>query len=326
MTDPTPPKTHALLDVDEAGRARLTAAAPGIGFGRPVPDNVDVLVAGYPTDADLAAIRRDGKLVIPFAGLPAPTRDKLARRADLAVYNLHHGAPLVAEHALAMLLSLSRRIGPMDAALRRGDWRPRYAPDPAVALAGEKALILGYGAIGQRVAAALSALGMTVHATRRRGPFGDQPPATVWPPEATRDLIPGTRALIIALPLTPATRGLIDACALARLDRSALLVNVARGPIVDEAALYEALRDRHLFGAGLDVWWRMPDPDQRHDTPPAKHPFHDLDNVVLSPHRAAHAAQTETLRTQGLAALLADLLAGKAPALPGARVDLGEGY
>lgn len=101
-------------------------------------------------------------------------------------------------------------------------------------------------------------------------------------------------------------------------------MNVARGPVVEEQALYEALRSGHLGGAGLDVWWRYPEGEtDRALTLPSTFPFHELDSVVLSPHRAGHAEATESLRARHLADLLNDIACGKDPR---GRVDLERGY
>jgi phosphoglycerate dehydrogenase-like enzyme len=103
-----------------------------------------------------------------------------------------------------------------------------------------------------------------------------------------------------------------------------VLVNVGRGPIVDEAALYAALRDGTLYAAGLDVWYNYPaDEAARAHTPPSDYPFHELDNVVMSPHRAGSSVETEALRMVHLARLLN--AAARGEPMPN-RVDLEAGY
>jgi phosphoglycerate dehydrogenase-like enzyme len=102
------------------------------------------------------------------------------------------------------------------------------------------------------------------------------------------------------------------------------LVNVGRGPIVDEAALYQALREGTLHSAGLDVWYNYPtDKAARSHTPPSAYPFHELDNVVMSPHRAGGADETDMLRMMHLAALFN--AAARGDEMPN-RVDLQAGY
>jgi phosphoglycerate dehydrogenase-like enzyme len=148
--------------------------------------------------------------------------------------------------------------------------------------------------------------------------------ATIHPPSALPDLLPRTNVLIICLPLTPETEGLVGKAELAALQPHAILVNVGRGPVVDENALYEALVDGTLHGAGLDVWFNYPsDEAARAHTPAASVPLHELDNVVMSPHRAGLTRDTDRLRMTHLAELLNHAARGEP--LPN-RLDLERGY
>ena len=186
-----------------------------------------------------------------------------------------------------------------------------------ILLGGRRALVLGYGAIGARIARACEGLGMNVRAVRRR-PTGDEAHAC-----STLDdldgLLEGTHALLVALPWTGATEGLLGRDRLAKLPGGCCIVNVGRGPIVDEDALYAELASGRLR-AGLDVWYHYPKSEQeREQTPPSRHDFGALDNVVLSPHRAGHCENIEEERARHLAMLL-----GEDPL--GNRVDTKEGY
>ncbi len=301
------------------------------GSELPIPPEYEVLVAGRPSRAALEASPRLRTLVIPWAGLPEETRALLADFPHLTVYNLHHNAAFVAEMTLALLLAAAKYLLPPDRALRRHDWTPRYAPNPAVHLAGKRALVLGYGAIGRRVACLCRCLGMEVHALRRRV-RPDDDPDFVHPPEALDALLPQSDVLVVALPHTEETTGLIGARELSRLPSRAILVNVARGPIVDEEALFVALRDGVLHAAAIDVWYNYPSgkdagygvEEARAHTPPSNCPFHELDNVVMSPHRAGGLGTDaiEEARMQHLAQLLNALARGERPN----RVDVARGY
>jgi phosphoglycerate dehydrogenase-like enzyme len=243
---------------------------------------------------------------------------------QVAVHNLHHNAVAAAEMAVALMLAASKFIVPNDRALRRHDWTPRYLLNPAVVLSGQTVLILGYGSIGRRVAAACRGLGMRVIATRR-SPSAEHEQG-VYPDHAVAELLPQADVLVIALPLTDETEGLIGEEELAMLPARSVLVNVGRGPIVDEASLYAALRDGVVHAAGLDVWYNYPrDEASRSDTPPSDYPFHRLDNVVLSPHRAGGggSVEIERRRMRHLAELLNTALAGREMAN---RVDVETGY
>jgi phosphoglycerate dehydrogenase-like enzyme len=287
-----------------------------VTHGAPPADAYSVLVAGRPapellTDSVTTQI-------IPFAGVPAATLETMRARPTIAVHNLHHNAPATAELAIALLLAAAKSVVPVDRRFRGGDWSDRGQMDRAMQLDGRNALVLGNGAIGQRVARACAGLGMTVDVIARRPRDG------YHGPEALRILLPRAQALMVCLPATARTEGMIGEAELALLPSDAILVNIARGPIVAEGALFEALKAGRIFGAGLDVWWRYPESrDAWASTPPSTLPFHELDNVVLSPHRGGHVKDTEAQRMRALAELLN--AAAHGDALPN-RVDLDAGY
>jgi phosphoglycerate dehydrogenase-like enzyme len=130
--------------------------------------------------------------------------------------------------------------------------------------------------------------------------------------------------LLITCPLTEQTRGMIGQAELRSMPSGSILVNVGRGAVVDQAALYQALVDGHLAAAGLDVWYNYPETDaDRSHTAPADFPFHQLDQVIMSPHRGGLTRETEQLRMEHLADLLNSL--ANAEELP-PRVDVVAGY
>jgi phosphoglycerate dehydrogenase-like enzyme len=243
----------------------------------------------------------------------------------ISVHNLHYNAAATSEMALALLLAASKYLLPIDRAFRAHDWTPRYEPNPAVLLENKSVLVLGYGAIGKRVARACQGLGMRVKAVRRNfNARESDSDVEVHPSHEFHQLLPETDVLVICLPLTPETEGLIDKHALDLLPERAILVNVARGPIVNESALFQALRDGGLYAAGLDVWYSYPeDESSRSSTPPSQFPFHELDNVVMSPHRAGGAIDLEHNRMEALAELLN--AAARGEPMPN-RVDITLGY
>lgn len=304
-------------------RERLDADVTITTGGDSVPEGTQILVAGRPQPDHL----RDSihTLIIPFAGLPASTRELLADYPQVAVYNLHHNAPMTAEMAFALLLASAKKLIPVDRRFREHDWTPRYEPVVSLILEGKTALIVGYGAVGQRVGAMCRAFGMNVIATRRTVRTDDDP-QTVYPASHLLDLLPRAHALIVCTPGTPETEGMIGEREIRALPPGAVLVNVGRGAVVDQHALYAALKDGHLHAAGLDVWYTYPqDVDSRSHTPPADVPFHELDNVVMSPHRAGGggAEEVEYRRMVALAETLNPLLRGD-PAPH--RVDPSRGY
>jgi phosphoglycerate dehydrogenase-like enzyme len=316
---PPTPESLAVLQENLDPESSLT-----FGDQIPVPADYHILVAGRPPREFLEASPHLKVLVIPWAGLPASTRELMLEFPQIAVHNLHHNAAPTAEMALALLFATAKFILPYDRALRAHDWRPRYEPNPSMLLQGKTALILGYGAIGQTVGRVLNALGMRVLGVRRGPTVTFDTCADIYALEALPLLLPQADVLVIALPLTPETEGLIGETELKQLPPRAVLVNVGRGPIVEAEALYNSLREGHLRGAGLDVWYNYPpDPESRSHTPPADFPFHELENVVMSPHRGGGSDDTERLRMLHLANLLN--AAARGEPLPN-RVDLRVGY
>lgn len=291
----------------------------------PLPDNAQfqVLVAGRPSHEALAASPHLRKLLIPFAGLPSTTRQALRHFPQIDVHNLHHNAPIVAEACFALLLAAAKAVVPIDRTFRHHDWSPRYTDQrPGVMLAGRTALILGYGQIGERVGHYCRAFGMSVLGIKRTIPA--DAPDFLHPLSDLHELLPQTDVLIIALPATPATEGLIGAAELALLRAKAIVVNIGRAAVVDEAAFYNALQAGQLHAAAADVWYQYPQTEaERTNTAPSRFPFHTLDNMVMSPHRSGHVDVTEDLRMAGVAQLLNVYARGAAMPNP---VDLDAGY
>lgn len=284
-------------------------------------DGVEVLVDGRPDGRllDGPALRR---VVVPYAGIAAELREEVRARPHLKLHNSHFNAPFVAQHAVALLLACANRVGEADRALRRGDWGPRY--DDAflnVQLSGKRALLVGYGAIGRELEPRLRGLGMEVAALRRQpDPAAPLPQFGI---ERAAEAFAAADVAVVSLPGTPATEGLIGPELLAAMPDGALLVNVGRGSVIDARALYDALREGRLAGAGLDVWWRYPESDEaRAATPPADPPLHELPNVVASPHRANQVAGWEEASFRDVLETLRALRRGEERNL----VDAARGY
>jgi phosphoglycerate dehydrogenase-like enzyme len=246
---------------------------------------VDVLVTLAFTGQMGGAARRLKLVQVPGAGLDRIDRAAVPRGAWLA--NAYGHEVGIAEYVLGAMLMLTRNFARLDAALRRGTWESQWAvgvapPPPWPELAGKTLGILGYGRIGQCVARRAHAFDMTVLGIRRDASQPAPHGVLVRGPDTLDDVLTRADYLAITLPLTPDTRGLLSERELRAMKPTAVLVNVSRAEIVDEDALYEALIERRLGGAALDVWYRYPSgPDP---TPPARRPFHELPNVLMTPH------------------------------------------
>ena len=296
--------------------------------GSEVPSSAEyhILVGGRPNRTHLTASLNLHTLIIPYAGLPEETRDLMAAFPEIAVHNLHHNAAPTAELALALLFAAAKRVIPIDQQFRQDDWNAHYQSDQALLLQGRTVLLLGYGHIGRYIGQVCQAMQMHVLAIRRRSPGDDatENGVEIHLPQDLHALLQRTHILIITLPGTPETEAMIGKRELDLMPPGGILVNVGRGPVVDQGALYAALRTGHLHAAGLDVWYNYPqNPEDRASTSPAGFPFHELDNVVMSPHRGGGSDQTEVLRMTHLAALLN--AAGRGDPIPN-QVDLEAGY
>jgi glycerate dehydrogenase len=226
-----------------------------------------------------------------------------ARERGIAVCNVRdYCTASVVQHVFALLLALTHRVREFDAALKQGAWS---VPNPTVAdglpireLAGRTIGIVGHGVLGGGVARVAEAFGMRVVVAARPG--GAAQPTRV----PLDDLLPHVDVLSLHCPLTPATRGFIGAPQLARMRRDAVLINTARGALVDAAALADALRDGRLGGAGIDVLEQEPPVDGNPLLAP------DVPNLIVTPHVAWAAREARQRALAELAANVADALRG----------------
>jgi phosphoglycerate dehydrogenase-like enzyme len=255
--------------------------------------------------------------IVPFAGILPNDREVMLARPHLTLLNSHFNAPYVAEHAWGLLLAVVKRLVVADRELRRNNWSIRYAEPSSTILRGGACGIVGAGAIGKEIAALARAFGMRVSGIKRT------PDAEFGGPAELPKLLRESDAVFLCVPSTPETRGMLGARELALMKPGAALVNIARAEVVDEEALFTALREKRI-GAGLDVWYSYPPSvDARANHPPSRFPFHELDNVVLSPHRSAMAIEGDRARMEDLARMLLAIRDGRRPDNV---VDVARGY
>jgi phosphoglycerate dehydrogenase-like enzyme len=187
----------------------------------------------------------------------------------------------VADFTIGLMLALARRIVPAHNTTAAGGWQKNEVWKQSIMVSGKTVGIIGLGAIGKGVAKRLSGFDCRVlYYSRTRLPE-DQARALGVEYRALDDLLAEVDILSLNCPLTPETKGMIDARALAKMKPGALLINVARGGVVVEADLVEALRSGHLRGAAVDVFDQEP--------PPSDHPLLHMDNVIVTPHCASTA-------------------------------------
>jgi lactate dehydrogenase-like 2-hydroxyacid dehydrogenase len=245
-----------------------------------------VCIGGKPTSATLFGLFPKLEAVIA-AGVGVDGVDlNAARNKGIKVCNSPGiNTDDVADLAMGLLIAGERNIIEMDGLVRRGEWADALTHAPRYRLRGRTLGILGMGAIGQAIAMRAEPFGLKVI---WHGP--NLKPELTWPRVATvADLARQSDILMLACPLTETTRGCVDRKVLEALGPEGVLINVARGGVVDEPALLEALRTKTILGAGIDVFENEP-------TDPKL--WADLTNVVLTPHIAGRTRESvqEALR------------------------------
>jgi phosphoglycerate dehydrogenase-like enzyme len=184
--------------------------------------------------------------------------------------------PALAEFALASILFFSKDLRRLVRSQQAGRW-DQFDID---LIRGRVVGIVGYGDIGRESARLARALGMKVVAVRRKVSQPDGEVERVYTPGQLREMLALCDYVLVTTPLTPETRGMIGEAELSSMKKSAVIINLGRGPVIVESALAAALSAKRIRGAALDVFDEEPLPDG--------HPFYRLDNVLLSPHSADH--------------------------------------
>ena len=187
-----------------------------------------------------------------------------------------HG-DVVGETVAGYMLAFARGLHRYRSSQERGEWG-RLPWDRPFTLGGERLCVVGLGTLGRGIAARADALGMEVFGVKRTPTPVDHTEA-VYPPGELREAVSGARFVALAVPLTAATRRLVGEAELDAMDEDAVLINVARGPVVDESALVAALRGDELAGVALDVFEEEPLPEES--------PLWEMDEVIVTPHHAA---------------------------------------
>jgi phosphoglycerate dehydrogenase-like enzyme len=266
-----------LADLDDAGReaALRGAGAVLIWNTKELKPHELALIGG----ARLLQSMTAGVDFLEFSALP----DGLPVASNGGAY-----AEPMAEHALGMALAAAKRLIVEHTALASGAFN-QFVQNKM--LAGGVFGVFGFGGIGVATAKLMRGLGMRVHAINRRG-VSDADADWIGGVDQLDTLLAASDVLLISAPLSRTTRGIIDAAALARMKPDAILINLARGELIDEAGLYAHLRAQPRFTACIDAWWIEP---VRHGHFATNQPFMTLPNVIGSPHNSASVSASRTV-------------------------------
>jgi phosphoglycerate dehydrogenase-like enzyme len=253
-----------------------------VAFGRAL-DGADALIT-MAWNGDVPAAPSLRLLQTPGAGTDAIDMTRLAPRT--AVCNCFEHEIGIAEYVIGAMLEWVIGLRAMDARFRSGDWSGSYLCGPRHGeLHGKSLGILGYGRIARETAQRALAFGMKVRACSRTA-RADDLVGRVDGMAALPGLLGASDFVLVTLPLDESTRSLVDAAAFAHMKGSCVVINVSRGAVIDEQALYDALAQRRIGGAIIDVWYGYPPQGERHAAP-SRLPFHTLDNLIMTPHASA---------------------------------------
>ena len=263
-----------ILD-DPIDRVRLPQAAA----------DADILVsnhwrADYPPAPKVRLVQSvaTGVELIDLAALPA----------GLAVCNAFGHESAIAEYVVMVMLAWRHRLFEISTEFRElASWRTSWVQGgaPHGEVRGTTLGIVGFGRVGREVARRAAPFGCRILVANRTPKEPAPGVEHVFPLAEIDRMLPECDTVALCTALGPETSGLIDARRLSLMRPSAFLINIARGQIVDEDAIYSALRDRTIAGAALDVWWQYPntaEPTRRG----SRHPFHELPNVIATPHNS----------------------------------------
>lgn len=288
--------------------------------------DADIVVAGRISGDFIRAATNLKMIQALGAGIDKIDRQAVLDRGDIIVCNNHMNASEVAEYAIMLLFAAAKNIILSDREIRKGDWIFGFGgPNPNVEIRNKTCLIVGLGNIGAEIAKRLKGFDLKLKAVTRSG---ESPNATlvdsITSMEKMKPYVQEADFIILSLPLTHESRGLIDSKVISWMNPSAILVNISRGEIVEEDALYQALKEKRIFAAGLDVWWNYPHfgmPGR--EMPSLNFPYHELDNVVMSPHRAAYSLGTQLAHLEFIRENVLRFVSGERPLNI---VDMNLGY
>ncbi|RXG64050.1 reverse transcriptase-like protein, partial [Candidatus Atribacteria bacterium 1244-E10-H5-B2] len=251
---------------------------------------VEVVIGGSFNKENLEQAKKLKLIQIPFAGVDKLDFSLYKNYPEIFICNIHANKNAVAEHVFALILALAKNIVTNDRDLRLGRWHGFSTKEPTVQLQGKSLGIIGLGSIGWEIAKVGHTLGMKVFALKRKIEEKDLEKKNILEflgeKKDLEKVIKESDFIVVAVPLTRKTKGLIGGEEL-NLMKEKYLINISRGIVINEEALFESLKEGNLAGAAIDTWYQYPT-SRKKEILPSKYDFHKLDNVVMSSHTAGY--------------------------------------
>jgi lactate dehydrogenase-like 2-hydroxyacid dehydrogenase len=249
----------------------------------------DAVITGRLIKEEIEYSRMLKIVFVPFTGLNSFPLELLKER-NILISNTHANSRFVAEKAVALILALLGRVIEYHNGLKQGNWFRSFDYDDTwKSIQNKTCGILGYGSIGKNIAKILKAfdckiIGFKKHISPGENEYADELSNNLL------EVIDKSEIVFVCLPMNKETKGLISADVISCM-KGKYIVNIARGEIINEEALYDALKNGTLAGAALDVWYKYPAKNQNEPVFPSNKPIYELPNVVISPHKASNTEE-----------------------------------
>ncbi len=255
--------------------------------------SADIIIGWRPSEEHIKDAKNVKLFINPGAGVKHLMNlfKELNKERKIVLVNGHGNSYFTAQHGVALLLSLMNKVVSHHNWMKEGKWRLGDEAAVSIPLRNRKIGLLGYGAINKKIHKFLSGFDVEFHILKRSWDESDKKNSNKkYLPSQLEDFLKQIDTLIIALPDTDETNNLIAEKELKLLGETSLIVNIARGEVINQESLYDALKNKKILGAAIDVWYNYQPEEidgQKYPYDSTKFPFHELDNVILSPHRAA---------------------------------------
>jgi len=254
--------------------------------------NADAFLGGTITEKLLQNATKLQLIQIPWTGVDKLNYE-LLKKFEVKVANSHSNSGVVAEHAISLMFDAAKRIAYHDRTFRTGNWnRPKEDKSNQVSpfsvkIKNSKVAIIGFGAIGKDIYHYLKGFDCSFKVFNRTGNLSQNfENVTCFPISELNNQINDADIIFVSVALTEQTKGLLNNEFFNSVGKKAIFINVSRGEIVKEEALYNFLKENKTFFAGIDTWYKYPTKDNPNVFPSNNFNFHNLDNIVMSPHRA----------------------------------------